>query len=117
MPFPPDFVPLQVVWPQVYTYDRGWFAPTGWSLDAESWQPHIGGGTYASSYAQIYFSNYGFPACSGGPMGIIPIYTDFNPTAVYGDNWGNLIGWFHWNMGGHPCIDLLAPNFDLVRTI
>lgn len=57
------------------------------------------------------WQNNVFPACLGSPANAY-----YNTISVSGDNYGTLHGNMSWNLTGPACINLLTPNFQLVRT-
>ena len=105
------YAPDTCVVPQSGQYQRTWFSPSGWSLGYENW---INGATcsYTASYATNIFVNNGFPLCFGGT-----VYAYYWPAAVWGGWDGTLTGQFAWSLTGPSCINLLTPQFQLVRTL
>ncbi len=105
------YAPDTCVVPQSAQYQRTWFSPSGWSLGYENW---INGATcsYTASYATNIFVNNGFPLCFGGT-----VYAYYWPAAVWGGWDGTLTGQFAWSLTGPSCINLLTPQFQLVRTL
>lgn len=105
------YAPDTCVVPQSGQYQRNWFSPSGWSLGYENW---INGAAcpYTTSYATDTFVNNGFPACLGGT-----VYAYYWPSAVWGQWDGTLTGQFAWSLSGPWCINLLTPQFQLVKTI
>ena len=55
--------------------------------------------------------NFVFPACYG-----IEVDAFYSPIALRGKNDGSMIASMSWSLTGPSCINLLTPNFRLVRT-
>ncbi|MCC6394007.1 MAG: hypothetical protein IT167_25645 [Bryobacterales bacterium] len=105
------YAPDTCIIPQSGQYQRTWFSLSGWSLGYENWINGAACG-YTTSYATDTFINNGFPACLGGT-----VYAYYWPSAVWGQWDGTLTGQFAWSLSGPACINLLTPQFQLVRTI
>jgi hypothetical protein len=73
--------------------------------------------TYPFPFSQMgastisHWQNNVFPLCLG-----TPVHAWYNPITAYGDQYGNLVGNMSWSLSGPYCINLLSPNFQLVRT-
>lgn len=68
--------------------------------------------TEAGAGAYVNWENDVFPACLG-----VPANAYYWPIYASGDNFGDLVGDFAWELyGPSSCIYLLTPNFQLYRT-